>query len=372
MVPGFREFTPLYFRVTVILIGIIAFFFVLWAGQNIFLPLIFSMLVSILINPFVNFFINHRFPKILAIAVPLLFALLCMGGLLLFFSTQFNSFTDALPQLQKRFNELLVELVDWLNRNFHLNTDKVNEWIKQKTTEGIGNSNALIGDTVNRVTHFFVLVLLIPVFIFLLLFYKPLLLKFISKLFPVRLHEEVVDVLRQIKILIHQYLTGLLLEMLIVASLTAVGLFFLGIQSPILFGIITALLNTIPYVGVLIANITFATIALITKSPSSALFVLILYVTVQFIDNNIIVPRIVGSKVKINALATILTVLIGGELFGIAGMFLAIPVTAVSKVIFDRVKPLQPLGYLLGDNVPKTTRRIFRLKKHSSPEGKKI
>jgi predicted PurR-regulated permease PerM len=155
-----------------------------------------------------------------------------------------------------------------------------------------------------------------------------------------------------------------------VASLTAIGLSIIGIQSPVLFGVITALLNTIPYVGVLVANLLFATVALVTKSPTSALLVLALFGVVQFIDNNLIVPRVVGSKVKINALATIATVLIGGELCGIAGMFLAIPVTAVFKVICDRIEPLEPIGYLLGDEMPSFKRNAFAKPKSSTTTDK--
>jgi len=360
MIGKLQSFVPLYMRASIVLLGILSFFFIVYVGQNIILPLVFSVLVAILINPLVNFLILKRINKIIAIAIPLLIALALMGGIIVFFSSQFNSFTEALPQLRIKFNELLVQLVDWLHRNFNLSSERINEWISTKTAEQVDNSSKIIGSTVNRITQFFVLVLLVPVYIFLLIYYKPLLLKFISKLFPVDLHAEVVDVLREIKQLVQHYLVGLLLEMFIIAGLTSLGLFLLGIQNPVLFGVITALLNTIPYVGVLVANISFATIALITKSPSSALFVLILYIVIQFIDNNIIVPRIIGAKVKINALATILTVLIGGELCGIAGMFLAIPVTAVFKVICDHIEPLEPIGYLLGDTMPASKRSIFK------------
>ncbi|MGZ4090405.1 MAG: AI-2E family transporter, partial [Bacteroidia bacterium] len=232
----------------------------------------------------------------------------------------------------------------------------------KETREGLSSSNAVIGNTVNTITHLLVMILLIPVYIFLILVYKPLILTFISKLFPIELHATVLDVLSQSKLLIHQYLVGILIELALVSALTSLGLFFIGVQSPVLFGVITGLLNMIPYVGVLIANITFVIIALVTKSPTAAFLVLGLYVLVQFIDNNFIVPKIIGSKVQINALATIMTVLIGGELCGIAGMFLAIPVTAVFKVICDRVPGLEPIGFLLGDSIPSSKKKIFNIK----------
>jgi predicted PurR-regulated permease PerM len=167
-------------------------------------------------------------------------------------------------------------------------------------------------------------------------------------------------VLSEVRVLVQHYLVGLLIEMGIVSGLTSIGLTIVGVRPAILFGIITGFLNTIPYVGVLISNITFTLIALLTKSPTTATIVFCIYVVVQFIDNNIVVPRIVGAKVQINALATILIVLVGGELCGVAGMVLGIPVLGILKVIFDHIKPLEPLGFLLGDSFPKSEKNIFR------------
>ena len=101
--------------------------------------------------------------------------------------------------------------------------------------------------------------------------------------------------------------------------------------------------------------------ALITGTPMQALFVLIGYVVIQIVDNNFLVPKIVASKVKVNALISIVVVLLWGALWGVAGMFLSIPITAIIKVIFDRVKSLKPYGFLLGDTMPPIGKKIFRI-----------
>jgi predicted PurR-regulated permease PerM len=359
MIKKIQDQGPFYLKASVMLLGLVTFFFVIYIAQNIILPIVFSVLVAILLDSVVGFLTRKGMNRILSIILVLLAAVLLIAGLILFITFQMNAFSDDLPGLREKFNGLFKDITGWISETFNLSTTKINAWINKKTSEGIGNTNAVIGNTVTTITHFFILLILIPVYIFLILFYKPLLLKFISKLFPPEKYEMVQDVLTESKTLIQQYLVGLLIEMAIVASLTAIGLTIIGIQSPVLFGVITALLNTIPYVGVLVANLLFATVALVTKSPTSALFVLALYGLVQFIDNNLVVPKIVGSKVKINALATIVTVLVGGELCGIAGMFLAIPVTAVFKVICDRFEPLEPIGYLLGDEMPSFKRNVF-------------
>ena len=160
------------------------------------------------------------------------------------------------------------------------------------------------------------------------------------------------EILGETKTVIRSYLVGLFLEFIIIAILNSLGLLFLRIEYAILLGIAGALLNVIPYVGGLIAVGVFATIALLTKSPEYVVYVMILYMVIQFVDNNYIVPKIVGSKVKLNALFSILAVVAGGALWGIPGMFLSIPLLAIIKLIADRIDPLQPWGYLLGDTMP--------------------
>jgi predicted PurR-regulated permease PerM len=151
------------------------------------------------------------------------------------------------------------------------------------------------------------------------------------------------------------------LESAVVAALNSFGLLILGIEYAILIGVIGALLNLIPYIGGLVAISIPMLVAIATKSPADALWVFVLYMLVQEFDNNFIVPKIVASRVKINALASIVVVLIGGAMWGVAGMFLSIPLTAIVKVIFDRITPLKPFGFLLGDNQHEIVKFRLRL-----------
>jgi len=177
------------------------------------------------------------------------------------------------------------------------------------------------------------------------LFYKPLLLDFVSRLFSSRQQATVVEVLTETQTLIQSYLLGLLVEAGIVATLNTVALLILGIDYAIVLGIIGALLNVIPYICGIVAVALPMMLAFATKSPIYVLLVLIAYVIVQFIDNNFIVPKIVASRVKINALVSIIAVFTGSALWGVPGMFLALPLTAIVKVIFDRIEPLKPWGF---------------------------
>jgi predicted PurR-regulated permease PerM len=185
-----------------------------------------------------------------------------------------------------------------------------------------------------------------------ILFYQPLLRDFIFKLFSESKQAQVGKIFTQTKVVIQRYLVGLVIELVIVAILNIAALFILGIEYAVLLGIAGALLNIIPYIGGIISVALFMFIALITKSPEYMLYVVGAYSLIQFIDNNYIVPKIVASKVKINALFSIIVVIAGNALWGIPGMFLSIPILAIVKLIFDNIESLKPWGFLLGDTMP--------------------
>ena len=163
-------------------------------------------------------------------------------------------------------------------------------------------------------------------------------------------------ILNQTKKAIQSYIFGLLIEALIVAVLNCTALYILGVKYALLLGIIGALLNMVPFIGGIVAIILPLLIATVTKDGySTQIGIIVAYSIIQFIDNNILVPRIVSSKVQINALVSIVAVLLIGALWGVAGMFLSIPMVAVLKIVFDRIDDLKPWGKLLGDELPTHT-----------------
>jgi predicted PurR-regulated permease PerM len=346
---------PFYVKLSQVTIGIIGLIFILYVGQEIIIPLLFSLIVAILLNPAVNFLTRKGLNRILAITITVVLSTILILGLLFFIGSQLSMFSEALPQLKQKFTVIFNDGIAWVSQNFNTSPDKVRGWIETQKKESISNSTAVIGQTLNTISGLVVIVLLIPVYIFLILFYKPLLLEFIDRIFPANKDGMVKEVLTETKTLIQSYLIGLLIEAAIVAALNSTALFIIGIDYALLIGIIGALLNLIPYIGGVIAIAIPMILALATKEPIDALYVMIAYLGVQIVDNNFIVPKIVASKVKINALASIVVVLIGGALWGVAGMFLSLPLTAIFKVIFDRIEPLKPLGFLIGDNMPDIT-----------------
>lgn len=183
-----------------------------------------------------------------------------------------------------------------------------------------------------------------------MLYHKDQIRRFLIVVFNVQNGEKVRHILQESRVVSHQYIVGLLIEMVIVFALNSAGFLILGIRYAWFLAAAAALLNLIPYLGMLAANIISMIITFVySENIYDVFWVAAILAAVQFIDNNFLMPWIVGFKVKINALVTLLAVLSGGVIWGVAGMFLSIPALAVLKVIFDRVEGLKPYGLLLGD-----------------------
>lgn len=360
---------PVYLKLSQILMGVAVFFFILYVGQEIIIPLVFAGMIAILLNPVVLFLCRKRIPRVIAIILSLMVAMLFIAGIFYFFISQISQFSGSLPGFKQKFLAFFNDTEHWVAKTFNVSKWKVDAWVTKTQKQSMDNGSEMIGKTAGTIGGVLTTFFIMPVYIFMMIYYKPLLLEFISKLFPKGHHSVVVDVLTQTKGLIQNYLLGLLLEALLVAALNSIGLLILGIPYAILLGVIGALLNMIPYIGGVVAVALPMLLALATKQPVDALYVLIAYLIVQFIDNNFFVPKIVASKVKINALVSIVVVLIGNALWGIPGMFLSIPLTAIIKVIFDRIEPLEPFGFLLGDNQPDITKQVFVVRRRPGSSG---
>ncbi|MBP6334618.1 MAG: AI-2E family transporter [Bacteroidia bacterium] len=353
---------PLYSKLSTILVGLIALFYILYVGKDIIIPLVFATLLAILINPVVNFLTGKKINRTIAILLSLITAILILFGLAYFLAAQASLFTETFPLLKAKLIVLFENLVDSISKTFNVSTEGTKEWFEKMKSQGLENGTSVIGTTLLTISSMLVLLILLPVYIFFILLYKSHLLEFTSRLFDREKHEVVAEVLVETRSLIQKYLVGLLLEAAIVATLNSIGLLILGVQYAILIGIIGAILNIIPYVGGLVAITIPVVIALATQTPITALWVVLLYLIVQFIDNNIIVPKIVASKVKINGLVSIIVVLVGGALWGISGMFLSIPLIAIFKVIFDRIEGLKSFGFVLSEPTDSKNGPIFNFK----------
>lgn len=349
---------PFNTRLAYTLLSLCLIIVILYVGQHLIFPLLLAILFAILLRPIVSFLNRKwRFPHVIAAATAVLLGVFVLSGLVLFISWQVGDIANDWVKIKTNVGIHFHNIQIWVKQKFNISLIDQNLYIKQATKQTIDKNSSVMGNTLSSFTDALVSLLIIPIYTFLILLYRVLLLNFLSKLFKAEHQKTLFDILMNIKIAIQSFLLGLLTEMMIVASLTTLGYFIIGTQYALLLGVITGILNLIPYVGITIAGLLSIVATLTVSTDLSMVFgVLIVNIIVQFLDNNILVPMIVSSKVKVNALVSLLGILAGGAIAGVAGMFMAIPLIAILKVIFDRVDFLKPWGYLMGDDLPKTSR----------------
>jgi predicted PurR-regulated permease PerM len=357
---------PLYAKVTIFLIGLFALTAILFIAKSIIIPIVFATIIAIMLNPVVDFLVRIKINRVVAIAIVMMLTFIVLFAFVSLVISQISRFSDSWPILVEKFTGIINQNISDAASYFDKDPQKIHEWITKVQGEIINTSTTAIGQTLVIVGSGLVVLFLLPVYIFLILFYQPILLEFIHRLFSTDYHSKVNEIVNQVKKVIQQYLFGLLIEAILVAILDTAALLILGIEYALLLGIFGALLNMIPYIGGLVAVAMPMMVALVTKTPVYAIYVMAAYYFIQLIDNNYIVPYIVASKVKINALFSIIVVLAGNALWGVPGMFLSIPLLAIVKLICDHIEPLKPLGFLLGDTMPPILKIKLILKKAKS------
>jgi predicted PurR-regulated permease PerM len=289
----------------------------------------------------------------LAIATSLLAASFVVVLIGWFFWMQLAGLLADIPAIQQNLNSHWHNISDWINEKTQFTTRQQLEWLRQQSNGMVGNAGSYLSGAALSLTGVFVFVGLLPIYTFLILYYKNLLLKFAFSWFTRQDYKTIHTTMVEMETIIKSYLVGLMIQITYITILLGGLLLILGIKHALLIGIIFAFLNLIPYVGALIGNV-IGVLLTITSSQDLAPVLIVLgsIAAVQFLDNNILMPRIVGSKVRLNALASIVGVIIGGALAGVAGMFLSLPVMAVLKIVFDNSDSFKQWGLLLGDENP--------------------
>ncbi len=340
---------PFYIKATVVLIGLYYLVTILNVLSGILIPFAFAVLFAVLLNPVYNRLLRFKMPRALAVTLTVFFGIGCTALIGYLLSTQVAQFGESFPILKVRFGQMTDNLEHWIRSQFGVSIQKQVLFFKNL----VNSSQAAIGSILGTVFGTLSLLLIIPIYVFMLLLYKNLILNFLYEVFLEEHSKRVGEVLAQTKSAIQSYIVGLLVEMVIVSSLNSLALFIIGIKYAILLGVIGGIINILPYIGGFVAILLPVLIATVTKDGYSAqVEVIVSYLLIQFVDSNIIFPRFVSVKVQINALVSLLAVFLGNLMWGIAGMFLMLPIVAVLKIIFDRIEDLKPWGKLLGDEVP--------------------
>lgn len=353
---------PLTVKRSIELIGLCLCFAIFAIASDIIMPVIMAFFIAILLLPVYRFLRKYKFPEALAIILPILMVFIFIAGIVWFFSAQIGVLVNDFPQIKQNVAKHLQSLQEWISSFTDFSISKQKKFITEKSDDLLNMAGKAASGAAVTLSSVFIFLGLIPIYIYLILFYKDILLRFVFMWFKTDHHPKVKEAAYEAEAIIKNYLVGLLIQITYMTIMLGGVLMLFGIKHALLIGVIFAILNLIPYVGALLGNILGVLITL-TSSPElgPVITVLLVIAVVQFFDNNILMPRIVGSKVKINALVSILGVVIGGTLAGISGMFLSMPIIAVLKVIFDRSDAFKQWGVLLGDERPAKSPMSFAI-----------
>ncbi|AFK02126.1 protein of unknown function UPF0118 [Emticicia oligotrophica DSM 17448] len=341
---------PFHVRLAYVLISLVIIIYGLYILKDLLIPLTFSCIFALLLLPPCQMLERLSFPRWLAITIVIT---LTLGAFILLFYLvyiQIMDFEEILPQLTEKTEKLFNDVQIFIRRNFHISKTQQKVEGKKYLTEFLKNNSNIVGNTLSTTTGLLGNLTLIPLYIFLLLLYRDFIKVFFYKAFRSVSSHRVNVVLSKIKSVVIDYMVGLIMVIGIIGILNTIGLYVLGIDHAIFFGFLASFLVLLPYIGIAIGSLLPILFALITKdSPFYALGVASLFGAVQFLEGNFITPYVVGSKVSINSMAAIIALIVFGNLWGMSGLVLALPLTAIIKVILDSVEALRPFGFLLGE-----------------------
>lgn len=318
--------------------------------RNYLYPLMLGGLFAYLLYPLENYFENHRIPRIPAIIFSILIGIVCVSGVAFIIYKQLGLFLSDVPHMQANASHNVNIIFSKITEATGIQATDLKQQVKAAAGNLLKFSASNIKTTFNQTFQTVFTIGIMPVYIFFLLFYRNKFKEFILMVVKKGQHAKTIKIIDDINRLVVYYMTGVLKVVSVLAVLNTLGFWIIGLKHAIFLGIIAAMMNFIPYYGTIIGYLFPLFIAIFAmSSPSYAVLVVLQFIIVQFTENNILTPNIVGSHVKINAFMIILAITLGGFVWGLPGMFIAVPITAIFRVIGENIPLLAPVGYLLGD-----------------------
>jgi predicted PurR-regulated permease PerM len=270
-------------------------------------------------------------------------------GLFYFFTRQLIHLSRDLPSLQEKVLQKWQDVQDWISDKYHITNTQQLSYLHKSGTGILNTAMNSVATTIMGIASTLLLTIFFFIFTFFILQYRRLIMRFVIELFHESYNERVQGIITRIRSLIKSYVQGLLIEMSIIAVVIYSSLMIIGVKYALFLGIMAAILNIFPYLGIYFSMAVAMLITTAIGTTGHVIAVGIVFLVTHFADANIILPKVVGGKVKMNPFVTILAVLIGHLVWGIPGMFLFIPLTAIIRLISDEIPDLKPWAILLGE-----------------------
>jgi putative permease len=365
-------YLPFYAKLALVLFAIICLGYLAILGHSILAPMLTSFLLALLLLPMANFMENKwKFKRSIASIISVILMIAVITGIMYFLANQLTDLWQDWPLLKQQAETSFHDLQHWISSTFNVNAQKQIDYLKESATSAVATSASVVGATLLTLSSTLLFLSFLLLFTFFILNYRSILFTFLTNVFEEKHTQKVNEIVNQIQYIIKKYITGLFLQMFIVTILLMLVLWVLHIKYAVLLGLIGGIFNIIPYIGIFSALLISVLITFATAGAGKVLLVVIAFVAVHALDGNVLMPLVVGSKVKINALFAFIGIVVGEMIWGISGMFLCIPYLAIMKIIFDRVESLKPWGLLLGgEEKPNRKRKVYRITKKIKLEEK--
>jgi len=360
---------PFYARVALTLLALVLVCFIFSEAANIFIPLVFGLLIAILLYPLNRFFENKlHLGRLFSPILSVLLFVSAMVSFIYFLALQIISFSGDFPVLKKRFEQMFDGLQHWLSFKLHINNRQQTDYINKSISSIIGSVAGYVSNIFVSMAGILLLTVFVLIFTFFILYHRRLLMRFVMQLFSTEYQGQVREVVMETKSMINSYVLGLVIEMLVVGVVNCTMFLIMGIQYALLLGVMAAVLNIIPYLGIYTSIVICMLVTFANSNGGMAMEVGVGLFIVHLLDSNILFPRIVGGRVKMNPFITIVAVIVGEFLWGVPGMFLFIPITGIIKLVSERVEGMEAWGILIGvEEVEKKTKRKIKVDELKKP-----
>ncbi|MDZ7849100.1 MAG: AI-2E family transporter [Owenweeksia sp.] len=341
---------PSYIKFSAVAVSIALLLVAMVVARDLLVPFCWSILLALVILPFTQWLekkIKHR--GISAI-ISIIVLIAIIGGVIFLLSSQVINLANEVPQIFKKLSLYLEDFRMFIEERMGIPyQDQPGELLIRLSTF-LQESLGTLGKTLTQTVKAILFIGIMPIYIFFLLYYRQRFSQFLIRLYGRNDEGSMIFKVQKASGVVQNYLSGMLIVTVIVAVLVLAVFLAMDIKHALFFAIFVAVLNLIPYIGVLLASTVSILYVLVTKdSLIYPVLTLALLWGIQLLENNLITPFIVGRQIQLNPLAVILVIILGGMIWGVSGMVLFIPMLGGLKVILDETEGLQPYGYLLGD-----------------------
>ena len=321
---------------------------ILYFGKVLFVPLLFGLLVALITFPICKKMEKYGISRSFSIAVLLICVVVLAVALGQLLGIEINIFINDYPLISKRLADFSPVITQWIDNSFHVSPSDQTIWIQKLSVNLDNDITGFLKGVLNTTISTLIMLVMIPIYSALFLYHRETFVRFIAIIVGDKYKGQLQLILHESVLSYFKYIKGNFYVYSIVAALNCAGLFALGIKNALLYGILTSFMMVIPYIGIFISAAIPVSIALVTKdSVWYPVGVILIFVFIQYLESNVIFPWVVGKQLNLSTWATLVAVIAGTILWGIAGMVLVSPFLAILKIITDHVPSWKPLNILL-------------------------